>query len=56
MNEIIESLAALLERGVIVEPYGESWPSSGKPAFRIRLNDEEQPDQVERPDHTIQGW
>ena len=56
MNEIIESLAALLERGIIVEPYGENWTKGG-PAFRVRLDDSEEAADDEQPQQRQgMGW
>jgi len=39
MDEIIQGLVAVLERGIVVEPYGENW-SARTGAIRIRLADE----------------
>lgn len=42
MDELIQGLVAVLERGIVVEPYGENWPygSVKQGAIRIRLADE----------------
>jgi len=56
VDELIQGLVAVLERGIVVEPYGENWPARPG-AVRIRLaNDpgtdsgaeEEQPAPVRR--------
>ena len=39
MDEIIQGLVAVLERGIVVEPYGENWTARTN-AIRIRLADE----------------
>ena len=39
MDELIQGLVAVLERGIVVEPYGENW-SARHGAVRIRLADE----------------
>lgn len=49
MDEWIQALIAVLEKGIVVEPYGENW-SSRTGAFRIRLA----PD-PETEEQSIQG-
>lgn len=42
MDELIQGLVAVLERGIVVEPYGENW-TSRMGAVRIRLADDPAP-------------
>lgn len=39
MDELIQGLVAVLERGIVVEPWGENW-TARTGAVRIRLADE----------------
>ena len=38
MDELLQGLVAVLERGIVIEPYGENWTSRTS-AIRIRLDD-----------------
>jgi len=47
MDDLIQGLVAVLERGIVVEPYGDNW-TSRTGAVRIRLADDD--DRVVQPD------
>lgn len=56
MDELIQGLVAVLERGIVVEPYGENWPARPG-AVRIRLaNDPEAPAEQPNKDPGQIGW
>lgn len=47
MNELIEALERLLERGIVVEPVTLDWgATSQRQVLRVRLDDVEEPEQV----------
>lgn len=50
MDEWIQALVAVLEKGIVVEPYGQNW-SSRSGAIRIRLA----PDETEEQPTEQQG-
>ena len=39
MDELLQGLVAVLERGIVIEPYGENWTARTS-AIRIRLADD----------------
>ena len=56
MDELIQGLGAVLERGIVVEPYGENW-TGRMGAVRIRLADEPATDSgTEGTGPTVTAW
>ena len=40
MDELLQGLVAVLERGIVIEPWGENWTAARTGAIRIRLADD----------------
>lgn len=56
MDELIQGLVAVLERGIVVEPYGDNW-TTRTGAVRIRLADEQpDPNEAEGNGQSITNW
>jgi len=55
MDELIQGLVAVLERGIVVEPYGQNW-TARTGAIRIRLTDESTEDGEGTAAPQTSGW
>ena len=56
MDELLQGLVAVLERGIVIEPYGENW-TAAPGAVRIRLADDPaNPIEAEGTGPSVTAW